>query len=325
MRKRIHADVLAGVLMGSAAILLWSLSAACVVVVGKQLGLWQFLASAALISGLLQVAGFLALGRKLRTILMPPPKLWFAIALGFILYLNLYITGLVISRSATQAVGVSLMNYLWPTLAILFTTWLVPGERMHARLALAMALSLVGVLLAVGVDISRPNTDTTPWAYVLGGLAAVSWAAYCALISRWRCWARNYAAAPLGFIMVGILAAGVCFWRGEWEPMTRRIWMGLLLTAFGPWAGGYMLWEMALHRISGITLGLMGAATPVLSTSILIGLFIVTKVEHISGTRVVVLLVAATMIGVSVVVGRSSSVDRCALTGNHDAASGEPT
>jgi drug/metabolite transporter (DMT)-like permease len=302
-----YPHALAGLAMGGGAILLWSLSSACVVFAGKQMGVWQFLAITSLTSGFLQVVGYLVLGRNLRSILMPPPKLWLATALGFILYLLLYTTGLVVAHTETQAVGVNLMNYLWPTLAILFTTGLVPGERMHGRLALAIAFSLAGVLIANSLDLALPDSGTTAWPYALGGAAAVSWAAYCALTSRWRRWAKDYAAAPMGFVIVGAIAAAVCCGRHEWQPSNGCMWATVLLTALGPWAGGYMLWEMALHRASAITLGLMGSATPVLSTMNLIGLFALTAPGRLSGTRVAVLLAASVMIGVAVALGTSSS------------------
>jgi drug/metabolite transporter (DMT)-like permease len=297
----------AGVLMGGGAILMWSLSPTCILFAGKQLGVWQFLATAALLSAFLQVIGYLALGRRLRAILLPPAKLWIAIALGYVFYLLLFTTGMVTARTETQAVGVSLMNYLWPTLAILFTTWVVPGERLHGRLAVAVALALAGVLLANGADLALPGLGGSLWPYVLGGGAAVSWAAYCALTSRWRSWARHYAAAPMGFLVVAAVGAVVCCSVHQWQPMSARAWGGVLLISLGPWAGGYMLWEMALHRVSSITLGLMGAVTPVLATATLIGVFALTAPGRVSATRVAVLLAAAALISVAVAVGTSSA------------------
>jgi len=47
---------------------------------------------------------------------------------------------------------------------------------MHGLLALAIGLSLAGVLLANGLAIAHPDTGDTVWPYVLGGAAAASWA-----------------------------------------------------------------------------------------------------------------------------------------------------
>lgn len=307
MKEAGQAQGVAGLNMGAGAILLWSLSSACIVFVGKRLGVWQFLATVSLISGVLQVAGYLALGRRLRSILLPPPRLWLAVAVGFVCYLLLYTAALVTSHTEAQTAGVNLMNYLWPTLAIVFTTWLVPGERMHGRLAVAISLSLAGVLLANGADLALRDLRVDLRPYLLGGAAAVSWAAYCALTSRWRSWAKDHAAAPLGFLIVGTVAAVVCVGLREWQPMDGRTWAAVLLTALGPWAGAYMLWEMALHRASGITLGLMAAVTPVLSTINLIGLFALTAPGSVSGMRIAVLITAALLISVAIAVGTSSS------------------
>jgi drug/metabolite transporter (DMT)-like permease len=293
----------AGLAMGGAAILLWSLSSACIVGMGKRLGVWQFLAITPVIGGALQIACHLAMGRSLRAILLPPPKLWIAIVLGYVLYMILYTQALVSSATDAQAVGVSLANYLWPTLTVLFTVWLVPGAHMHGRLAAGMVLSLAGVVLAIGRDILWPGAGVSIWPYVLGCLAAVSWAVHCALMSRWRHWAQAYAAAPAGFLIVSVVAAGVCLWRGEWEPMDLRIWSGVILTAIGPWAGGYMLWELALHRAPGTTLGLFGSATPVLSTLFFLGMFAWTGGMPASGSRPVVLLASSVLIGAGVVLG----------------------
>ena len=293
--------------MGAGAILLWSLSSACIVFTGRQLGLWQFLTLTGLIGSLLQIAGYLCMGRSLRSILRPPPRLWIAIALGFIIYQFLFATALMTSTTETQVVGVSLMNYLWPSLTVLFTTWLVPGERMHRRLGISLALSLAGVLLASGREVAWSGTSASIWPYALGGLAAIAWAAYCALTSRWRLWAQDFAAAPLGFLIVSAVAATVCLWNREWQPVSSRAWAGVLVTSIGPWASGYMLWELALHRAPATTLGLLASAIPVLSTLCLMGLFALAFPVHESGAHYAVLLLASLMIGAAVALGRSSA------------------
>jgi hypothetical protein len=71
-----------------------------------------------------------------------------------------------------------------------------------------------------------------------------------------------------------------------------------------------MLWEMALHRVSSVTLGLMGAVTPVLSTLNLVGLFALTAPGRVSGSQMLVLLAAALMVGAAVAVGTSPSAER---------------
>jgi hypothetical protein len=68
-----------------------------------------------------------------------------------------------------------------------------------------------------------------------------------------------------------------------------------------------MLWEMALHRAPATTLGLMGSATPVLSTICLMTLFAIAGTGHSDVGSHAVLLVSSVMIGSAVVLGVASS------------------
>ncbi len=304
-----HPRAAAGLAMGGSAILLWSLSSACIYYVGRQLGVWQFLTLTAAIAGLVQLAVYLAMGRRLRRLLLPPTRLWLAIGLGFVLYEFLYTGALVASTTPTQTMGASLMNYLWPTLTVVFSAWWVAGERLHGRLALSMLLSLVGLLLVNGRALARPESGVSALPYVLGGLAAVCWAAYCALTSRWRAWAQDYAASPVGFLLVSLVAAAVCALQNTWMPMDGRAWAGVLFTALGPWAAGYLLWELALHRAPGTMLGLLASATPVLSTLCLMLLFVLVGTGEApgstSGEGYLVPLLASLLIAASVALGRT--------------------
>lgn len=292
--------------MGATAVILWSLSSPCIVFVGKRIGVWQFLAITSLVSGLLQIFVYIALGRRPRSILMPPPKIWCAAMLGFVIYLLLYTAGIVTSSTEMQTMSVNLMNYLWPTFTILFSIVLVPGETMNRRLAIAMTLSLAGVLLANSQGLLSLDTSLPIWPYVLTGTAAMAWGLYCALTSRWRAWAKDYAASPLGFLILGSIALGVCLIFNEWHPMNGGLWIAVIFTSLGPLATGYMLWEMAIHRVSNITLGLLGALIPVLSTLSLFGLYALTAPNRISVHQVAVLLISAALIGGAVALGTSS-------------------
>jgi drug/metabolite transporter (DMT)-like permease len=307
MKENPYPRARSGKAMGFGATVLWSTASASIVFGGRQLGVWQFLALTTLTAGLLQLLGYLVMGRTLRSLLMPPLKLWLAMLLGFVSYLLFLSLGLATASTDSQTVGVSLMNYLWPTLTVLFTIWLVPGEKMDRRLAIGICLSLSGVVLANWGDIVSQGPAVSFWPHALGVGAAVFWAFYCALTSRWREWAKDYAAAPLGFLVVGIVATGICTLRHEWQPMSERAWWTVALSALGPWAGGYMLWELALHRAAGTTLGLIGAAAPVLSTLILLGLLASGPGGSVKGNQVAILLAASVLIALAVVLRRPPS------------------
>ena len=118
-------------------------------------------------------AGYLAMGRSLRSVLFPPPKLWLAMIFGFVMYLLLYTTGLVTASTEAQAVGVSLMNYLWPALAILgsatpilSTVWMIglfAGTSAVPISGTRVAILLTAsVMIAVAVAFGRTASKSQP-------------------------------------------------------------------------------------------------------------------------------------------------------------------
>jgi len=274
-----------GVLLGAASLLLWSTSAATTVLFGGRAGAWQFLALATLFAGLLQTAFCrLHLGMPLKNIFAPPPKLLALILGTFTLNMVAYTLALV-SADKSQKVGVGLLNFLWPTLTVVFAAFLVPGSKMTGRLAFALALAFGGVLVAnfdgiksFCVDISPPCSsipvETSLFPYLLGLTAGVTWAVYSAMLARWKSWAGQYATCPLGFLTSAAIAFAVCAFKAGWAPLDAVSWAGILYMALGPLAAAYLLWELALHRAPPRILGLMASGKNILAV---LFLFTVTR------------------------------------------------
>ncbi len=266
----------AGMMMGLAAILAWATSAACVLWIGRQVGVWQYLAIGNCIGCVGQVVLYRLLGRRPKSLFIMPPRLWAVAVLGFVFYSVCYATGLISAVTDAQAVGVGLMNHLWPVLTVVFSVFLVPGSRMTARLGVALAVSFLGLAVANwhALDLACVHGASLP--FLLGGVAGGLWALYSALIARWRDWGRLYVTAPAGFLMVSLTGVAGCLLTGEWRAVDARTCLAFLYLGLVPNAVGYMLWEMALHRAPATRLGLLAAATPVLSTLCLLGLFTFT-------------------------------------------------
>jgi drug/metabolite transporter (DMT)-like permease len=289
-----------GMMMGWAAIVCWATSTVCVLWIGRQLGVWQYLAINGLIAAVGQVAFYSMLGRGPRNLFVMPLRLWAATAVGFVFYSLCFTLGMVLAISNTEATGVSLMNYLWPVLTVLFCLVLVPGNRMTARLGMALAISLAGLVVANWDARCQFRQPGSALPYLLGGLAGSLWALYSALISRWREWSQRYATAPAGFLMISVCGAAVCLAKGDWRMVDAWTWMALLYSGLVPHAAGYMLWELALHRVPATRLGLMGAATPVLSTLCLLSLFALTGQSDASLAQWGLLLTGAALIAAAV-------------------------
>lgn len=293
-----------GILLGLAAILLWSLSSVGLVAIGRDLGPWQLLAFAAPASAVLQLAGYRAIGFSLVRIMRPPAKLWLAIGGGFVVQLIVFTIGIMVAGSQSQAVGVSLLNYLWPTLTILFTIWLVPGERLTLRLILALLLALTGVVLANFHQLQSAERLSL-WPYACGITAAITWALYSSIIIRWCHWAKEYATSPLGFLVAGLIGLTVVALQGSWPAWEWRTVVLVLFYTVGPWGGGYLLWELALTRSSGVTLGLMASLIPLLSTGAMLLYFMAIAPGKTERGELATLMAAALLIALAVALGRA--------------------
>jgi drug/metabolite transporter (DMT)-like permease len=300
-----------GILMGAGAILLWSSSASLAVVGSTLIGQWQFLAMAGAIGGLLQVCFYRRFcGTSLGRLLFPPLRVWLLILLGFVFYQALWLNALAMAEPG-QLAGVSLTNYFWPTLTVVLAVLLVPGTKATWRLGAALTCSLAGLGVAnfnqitsqLGLVGGGDHTAHLAGPYIMAGAAAVAWALYSALVARWRSWVCDYATSPVGFLIAAAMAALICTAKGQWAPLNATSWLVTVFAAVGPFAGGYLLWELSLHRAPAGTLGLLAAATPILATLCLCVLFVVWPVKAPPASSYPLFLAGAGLIALSVGVG----------------------
>jgi drug/metabolite transporter (DMT)-like permease len=269
-----HPHRRAGISLGVVCMLLWSSTAAMIALGGQNMKRWpwQFICLTGLIAGIGQLIFYAARG-KLRGCLVMPWRLWAITILCFVVYGLVYPLSLMMSEGSRQ-VEVSLINCAWPVLTVVFAVLWVPGTRMTRRLAMAAALATAGLALAnwdpLWGLLSPGGPHRNPWPYVMAGMAAVLWAAYSSLLSRWRVEAGRHATSPIGFILIGLVAGAMCLARHEWSwSPGGEAWAVVLGLSLGPFGAGYLLWELALHRAPASVLGLMGASLPATSTLLL--------------------------------------------------------
>ncbi len=271
-----------GIAFGVAAVVFWSFGASCVYLGAHAAGTWVFVTVGSLTAAALQ-SGFLLLQRaKVKSAFALPARLWFGPVLCFVLY-GLAWPWALASSSRERVVAVSLINYLWPVLTVLFSAWWVPGVKLTARTLLALLLAVAGLLAANGRDIialsSRPtNCASGSWfaqalPYLLALTAAITWALYSTLLARWRSWASAYVTSPVGFAFIGLVGAATLALSARQSPAPGSVngvgMLWTLLYGLGPLAAGYLLWELALARARVQTLSILAAGTPILSTLLL--------------------------------------------------------
>jgi drug/metabolite transporter (DMT)-like permease len=269
-----------GFALGGVAVLFWSFASLLIFLGARQAGTWSFVALASVVGGVTQLIGWRLYRGELRSALVLPWRLWAVSLPCFVAYGLVWPLALA-TADKTQVFGVSLINYLWPVLTVLLSAWWVPGARLTKRTVLATALALAGLacanlqpvrdLLAAGSGSGESGVHRfLPYGLALA--AAVTWAVYSVSLARWRAWAGGYATSPVGFLITGASAAiivgisGVGTASPSFSATTLVVCYGV-----GPLAVGYLLWEMALARVKVQSLGLLAAATPVLSTLVLCG------------------------------------------------------
>ncbi len=171
------------------------------------------------------------------------------------------------ANNRSQAIEVSIVNYLWPALTVLFSV-LGSSQRPNKLLYPAILLAFTGVAITVsgdqGFSIRQlvANISTNPLVYVMSFTGAVLWAIYCNLTRRQ---VSKHNAITLFFI-----ATAISLWIKyaiSNEPTLSFTWQSsfnLLITAF-LMAGGYGLWNIAIIGGNMVFLATLSYFTPVLS------------------------------------------------------------
>ena len=257
-------------LLGLAAILLWSSSVAFGRSLTEQLGP---LTSAALIYSL---GGILGWGYWL--VSGSTPRLstfdWrYLLGCGglFLVYMLSFYLGLGTARNRAQALGVGLLNYLWPMLTLLFSIVLLK-IRANMLFIPGMLAGALGVLLVTTPGDAaiwasfRQNVFQNAAPYMLGILAAVSWGLYSALSRKWGGEAEG-GAVPLFMLLTGAILGLARVLVAEETHWTGRALLELAYMAVGPNLA-YMFWERAMQKGDIILVASCSYFTPLLSTLI---------------------------------------------------------
>lgn len=235
--------------MGLASLLLWSSSFAVYTHLNGQIGTVRSAACVQFAAGVLGLA-VQARRRRLRG-LAGLPKRYLLLCGGlFVAYIVSVYLGIHLSGSPEQAVEVALMNYLWPTLMLVFS---VPVLRMRARwfAAPGVAAALAGLVLVVGRGafswsefVERLVSSWTP--YALGLTAAVTWALYSVLTRRWLA-PGSAGAVPIFFLVCGVTLSALSLVFPAPAQWSARTFAELAFLAVLPGWLAYTMWESAMQ------------------------------------------------------------------------------
>lgn len=252
-------------LIGLVAILLWSTMVGLIRSVSEGLGPVGGAAMIYTVSGLLCLAtvgfpdikrfskGYLIAG----SVLFVSYEMCLALSLGF-------------AATRSQAIEVGMVNYLWPSLTIVFaiffngqksTLWVIPG----------LAISLLGVGWVLGgenglhVHDIMQNIVSSPLSYGLAFTGAFIWAAYCTVTSRY---ARGQNGITL-FVLLTALSLWVKYAVSDQPEMVFSVPVVVKLLMCGVALGfGYAAWNIGILHGNVTVLAAVSYFTPVLSAAL---------------------------------------------------------
>ncbi|MGO4706951.1 DMT family transporter [Microvirga sp. 2MCAF38] len=248
--------------IGFTAILLWSLLAVFTAATGR-IPPFQLAAMTFLVGGLVGVTSWVVRPEGIKA-LRQTPIVW-ALGLGGLFgYHALYFAAL---RMAPPAEA-GLLNYLWPLLIVLFSSFL-PGERLKPAHIVGALLGFAGVIvLIVGRGALDARAEYVP-GYICAFIAAFVWSSYSVLSRRFG---QVPTDAVAGFCLATALLSFVChliFETTVW-PETTLQWICVIALGLGPVGVAFYVWDIGMKRGDIRFLGVASYATPVLSTLLLI-------------------------------------------------------
>jgi drug/metabolite transporter (DMT)-like permease len=160
-----------------------------------------------------------------------------------------------------------LLNYLWPLLIVLFSSFL-PGERLAAHHIIGAMLGLAGTILLFAGNTGHFAQGQIP-GLIAAFIAAFVWSTYSVLSRRLKSVPTD---AVAGFCAVTALLAAFVHALIEatvW-PETALQWAAIVALGVGPVGAAFYAWDIGMKRGDIRVLGAASYATPLLSTAFLI-------------------------------------------------------
>jgi drug/metabolite transporter (DMT)-like permease len=248
-------------LIGSSAILMWSLLSLLTVASGA-VPPFQLAAMTFAIGGGLGAATWL-FRPGAAAALKQPWQVWALGVGGLFGYHALYFLALRLAPPAEA----QLVSYLWPVLIVLLSA-LLPGERLRAHHVAGALIALGGTaLLFAGRGISFAGAYLPGFAAAF--VAAFVWATYSVL-------SRRFAAVPTdavtGFCLVTSALAAISHLMLEqthW-PQSFGEWLAVAGLGIGPVGAAFYVWDIGMKRGDIRVLGVGSYVAPLLSTFFLV-------------------------------------------------------
>jgi len=254
-------------LLGLIAIGLWSTTIACSRGMAERLGMFTGAALAYLIAGLIGCAVMAASGRLRGGLRTADRRYLWGCGLLMVLYTALLYAAVGLAQNREQVIAVTVANYLWPSLTLLFSVPILGWRARGWVLGLGSALALTGVALMLGAGTSNsPDAAArgTATATMLALAAAVAWGLYSTLSRRWAS-SSSSGAMPVFLLATGLTLLVLRWVLGEQSVWTFRGVAEAAYVAIFPTLLAYTFWDAAARRGNLALVAPASYCTPLLS------------------------------------------------------------
>jgi drug/metabolite transporter (DMT)-like permease len=253
---------------GLLAIVLWSTTIACSRSMAEQLGAFTSAATVYLAAGLIGCAALALRGKLVPALRQASPRYLYGCGGLMVAYTVLLYAAVGLAQTRVQVITVTVCNYLWPSLTLLFAVPILGWRTRPFVLLTGTLVGIAGVALAVGAR----GVDDQPSASWSGHavstlpalLAAVAWGLYSNLSRRWG-GAQAENAMPVFLLASGAVLVLLRACHVEHSVWTARVVGEAAYMAIFPTLLAYVCWDTAARRGNLPLVAALSYLTPLLS------------------------------------------------------------
>jgi len=258
--------------LGVLAILFWSTVFAVAGNLAREVGIFTSGAVAYIVGGMLGLVPLL-LSSSRRRELFSLSRSYVLVCGGlFVAYEMCLYFAIAMTADSRQVIEISVLNYLWPTMTLLFS---IPILKARARPALALGLcaAFAGAALALGkgkaLDAGQflQNIEANWPPYLLALMCAIAWGLYSVMARRLAAGSKGNA-VPFFILISGVLFLLISAGRDEPRNLSGRAigemaYMTLVTTLLA-----YVFWDIAMRRGRIVLVASLSYFTPIFSVLI---------------------------------------------------------
>ena len=187
----------------------------------------------------------------------------------FIFYMVCLYLAVGLAFSREQVIEVSIINYLWPGLTLIFS---LPILHKKGKIILipGIVIAFAGFYLATvqsgmfSWEVFKGNFQVSYLPYLLAFMAAITWGLYSNLVRRWAGHTEG-GAVPLFLLATGLVLTTIRFMFPEESYWTPHVIVELLYMSVFPTFLAYTFWDRAMRKGKIILVVSLSYFTPLLS------------------------------------------------------------